>query len=446
MSCVVPIALALAALTGAGAVSADNTLESSNPSDGSTVSSAPTEVVLTFANAVDPATVTVELIATDESVVTLANPAQGSDDKSVRVPLPAGLSGVTTVRWKMVATDGHVMSGRFQFTIGSGDVSTTTVTGGDSSGDAGTGSGDPGTDSAADSGPVYGASTPEPVRWVNRLLGYLAILGVGGLVVAEMFFASGVLYQRRAESIIRVGAVLLVLSPLVQTLSFVGDVRGSSLISALPNLFSAFDTTPGSMMLMRTLVGAVLAYLLMVALPRDGSRSLSMMVLGCGGLYLFTLAYAGHSRSKGAPWLGIPLDVVHTAAAVAWLGGLMALLVVALPGADGPRASAMFQRFSRVARLSVAALVVTGSLQALRLHTGIVTLVTTSHGRLLVLKVLLAAGMLRIADINRRRLERRRGPEGRLVVTPQLVRASLTETALGGVVVAVTAALVTSSF
>jgi len=442
MSCVVPIALTLAALTGAGAVSADNTLESSNPSDGSTVSSAPTEVVLTFANAVDPATVTVELIAADESVVTLANPAQGSDDKSVRVPLPAGLSGVTTIRWKMVATDGHVMSGRFQFTIGSGDASTTTVPGGDSGGDDGTGSDDPGTDS----GPVYGASTPEPVRWINRLLGYLAILGVGGLVVAEMFFASGVLYQRRAESIIRVGAVLLVVSPLVQTLSFVGDVRGSSLISASPNLFSAFDTTPGSMMLMRTLVGAVLAYLLMVALPRDGSRTLSMMVLGCGGLYLFTLAYAGHSRSKGAPWLGIPLDVVHTAAAVAWLGGLMALLVVALPGADGPRASAMFQRFSRVARLSVAALVVTGSLQALRLHTGIVTLVTTSHGRLLVLKVLLVAGMLRIADINRRRLERRRGPEGRLVVTPQLVRASLTETALGGVVVAVTAALVTSSF
>lgn len=436
----VPVALAIMSTLGAGTVRADNTLESSEPADGSTLEAAPSEVVLRFVDPVDPATVTIELVAADESSTALPNPAQGADDRSVRAALPSGLSGLTTVRWKMVATDGHVMSGRFTFTVGSGAGSTTSTVG--PGGDEGPG----GIVDESPGGPTYGQSTPEVVRWMNRLAGYLALIAVGGLVVAEMFFASGVLHQRRAETVIRVGAAALVISPLVQTLSFVGDVRGTGFIAAIPHVFGAFDTTPGSMMLMRTVIGGVLAYLLLIALPRDGSRTLSMMVLGCGGLYLFTLAYAGHSRSKGAPWLGVPLDVAHTAAAVAWLGGLVALLVVALPGADGARAAVMFQRFSGVARLSVMVIVGTGIVQALRLHTGILTLVTTTHGRLLVLKIALVVGMLRIADLNRRRLERRRGPEPRATVSPRLVRASLTEAAVGALVVAVTAALVTSSF
>lgn len=441
--CAVP--LAFASGWGVGAVRADNTLESSVPADGATLETAPSEVVLTFVDSVDPATVTIELVAADESATALPNPAQGPDERSVRAALPGGLSGLTTVRWKMVATDGHVMSGRFRFTIGSVAVSTTsTVVSGGKDDGAGGVSDEP-TEGASD-GPAYGRSTPEIIRWTNRLAGYLALIVVGGLVVAEMFFASGVLYQRRAENMIRIGSALLVVSPLVQTMSFVGDVRGTGLPAAVPHVFSAFDTTPGSMMLMRTVIGGVLAYLLLVALPRDGSRSLSMMVLGCGGLYLFTLAYAGHSRSKGAPWLGVPLDVAHTAAAVAWLGGLIALLLVALPGADPTKAGMMFARFSTVARTSVLVIIATGSVQALRLHTGIVTLLTTSHGRLLVLKVLLVVGMLRIADLNRRRLERRRGPDGRAAVGPRLVRASLTEAAIGALVVAVTAALVTASF
>lgn len=439
---VVPILTAIASTMWVAEVRADNTLESSEPADGSNLETAPAEVILRFVDPVDPATVTIELVAADESSTALPNPAQGSDERSVRATLPSGLTGLTTVRWKMVAADGHVMSGRFRFTIGSGTASTTSTVASGGVDDAGSG-GAPG---GPPDGPSYGESTPEVVRWANRLAGYLALLAVGGLVVAEMFFASGVLHQRRAETVIRVGSAALVLSPLVQTLSFVGDVRGTGFLAAIPHVFGAFDTTPGSMMLMRTLIGGVLAYLLLIALPRDGSRTLSMMVLGCGGLYLFTLAYAGHSRSKGAPWLGVPVDVAHTAGAVAWLGGLFALLVVALPGADGARAAMMFQKFSGVARMSVMVIVGTGIVQALRLHTGITTLVTTTHGRLLVLKIALVVGMLRIADLNRRRLERRRGPDPRPMVSTRLVRASLTEAAVGALVVAVTAALVTASF
>lgn len=436
----VATAAALWLMSPVGPVRADNALESSSPGNGETVSSAPGEMILTFVSSVDLGTIAVELVASDESATPLSNLSLGSSDRVVRVPLPPGLTGLVSLRWKLMATDGHVMSGRVQFTIGAAAGSSTTTSAAPSGGEESSGGGD------SVGGRAYGRSTPEIVRWLTRLVGYSALLMVGGLVVAEMFFASGVLYQHRAETIIRYGALALVVAPLVQTLSFVGDVRGSSFLGALPHVLSSFETTPGAMLMMRTVVGAVLGYLLMIALPRDGSRTLSMMVLACGGLYLFTLAYAGHSRSMGAPWLGIPLDMAHSAAAIAWLGGLVALLVVALPTSDGERALALFQRFSRLARPAVAVLVVSGAVQTIRLHTGITTLFTTSHGHWLVLKIGLVVAMLRVADVNRSRLGRTRGREGRPVLSRAVVRASLTEAGIGAAVVAVTAVVVGASF
>jgi putative copper export protein len=64
------------------------------------------------------------------------------------------------------------------------------------------------------------------------------------------------------------------------------------------------------------------------------------------------------------------------------------------------------------------------------------------------LKIAVVAGMLKIADINRKRLLRRLDPDAPATEKriSLLWRASVTEIATGGIVLAVTAALVTSSF
>jgi putative copper export protein len=107
-----------------------------------------------------------------------------------------------------------------------------------------------------------------------------------------------------------------------------------------------------------------------------------------------------------------------------------------------------FRRFGTAATYAVIAMVITGVIQTLRLHGNITTLLTQSHGRWLLLKLVLVAAMLKIGDINRRRLLRKlptdeSGVANRVAL---LRRASITEIVNGGLVMLVTAVLVSSSF
>jgi len=148
------------------------------------------------------------------------------------------------------------------------------------------------------------------------------------------------------------------------------------------------------------------------------------------------------------PVLGVPADVVHTAATAVWLGGLIVFVFFVLPTLQPSQSIEAFRRFGTAATYAVAAMVVSGIIQTLRLHGSIITLFTQSHGRWLLLKLLLVAAMLKIGDINRRRLLRKlpsddAGVANRVAL---LRRASITEIVNGGLVMLVTAVLVSASF
>lgn len=81
------------------------------------------------------------------------------------------------------------------------------------------------------------------------------------------------------------------------------------------------------------------------------------------------------------PLLGIPADIVHTAAAVVWLGGLVIFVFFVIPTLTAVQSFEAFRRFGDAARIAVIAMVVTGIIQTLRLHGTIVTLLSESHGR-----------------------------------------------------------------
>jgi copper transport protein len=146
--------------------------------------------------------------------------------------------------------------------------------------------------------------------------------------------------------------------------------------------------------------------------------------------------------------LGIPIDIAHTAASAVWLGGLIVLIFLVTPRIDSEKILGVFVKFGDVAKFAVITIIVTGVIQTLRLHGGITTLFTSSHGRILLLKLVVVALMLKVGDINRRRLIRYASFQGVAIDRKRalLVRASYTETTIGAVVVALTAVLVTSSF
>lgn len=433
------MALAFAGF-GAQPASAHNALATSVPAAGAVLTEVPSSWSLTYTKDVPLDTATAELVAASGVRTSLPAPTYGVSKKEIVFALPPDLKGAMTGRWRLVGADGHVITERVSFTVNvasavpsADDATTTTVLGMPQTGAA----------EISDTG-----VTSEPVRWGLRAFGYAALLIVGGLLFTELFVAQGILGAARArETLLASGAVLTVVS-LVQALIFLDDSRDFGVTSSVFHILEAFDTTAGSMYFVRFLTAAIL----LVGIVRARHTALPVLtappVMALSIAYLVTLAYTSHSRSMAWPVLGIPAGVIHTAATAAWLGGLIVFILFVIPSLQPAQSFEAFRRFGDMAKYAVIAMLVTGVIQTLRLHGNLLTLFTQTHGRWLLLKLVLVALMLKIGDINRRRLLRKMPEDdaafaGRVAL---LRRASITEIANGGLVMLVTAFLVSSSF
>lgn len=430
----------LLAFTGTGA-RAHNTFDSSNPSDGSIVMAPLQEWILTFANDVPLDSASAEMVASDGIRTQLPTPTHGATQKTVIFSLPPTLSGEVTGRWRLVSQDGHVVAGRVQFTISAVGGTTTTV---DPRLDT-----DPPVDDTTDQSMDVGGLTltPEPVRWALRLANYTALLTFGGLLFMNMHVATGSLHLPRALTFANASSIAMTVIPGLQLLIFISDVKDTSLIGAVGHLGMIVDSTPASMLALRALSGGAFVYLLS-SRSVHGFDGRFMLLAGVNAtVHLIALAYVGHSRSQGSAWLGIPADVLHTAASAVWLGGLAVFLLIVLPAIDEADSLKAFVRYGEAAKYAVITLAATGLVQTLRLHGGITTLFTSPHGRWLLLKILVVGLMLKVGDINRRRLVRSVPLHANGLATRRrmLVRASTTEAVLGATVIAISAVLVTSS-
>lgn len=108
------VALAIAAFSGPAY--AHNELTGVNPTDGSTVSTPPAEIVLTFAQILNPDAVQVAVVGSGSP------PAQVSDVRvdggTVTVPITDPVAaGTYTVSYRVVSQDGHPVSGTTSFTV-----------------------------------------------------------------------------------------------------------------------------------------------------------------------------------------------------------------------------------------------------------------------------------------------------------------------------------------
>jgi copper transport protein len=435
---------------GAQPANAHNALATSVPAAGAVLTEVPASWALTFTKDVPLDSASAELVAASGVRTALPAPTYGVSKKEILFALPPDLNGAMTGRWRLVGTDGHVITERVSFTVNVAGVATTTDPVTPTTVMAGPETGDAEISDVAMPAEVMtdGAVTSEPVRWGLRAFGYAALLLVGGLLFTELFVTQGVLGAARArETLLASGAMLTAVS-LAQTLIFLDDSRDFGVVSSVFHILEAFDTTAGSMYFVRFLTAAVLLMGIMRT-RQTASPFLSappMMVLGVA--YLVSLAYTSHSRSMAWPVLGVPTDVIHTAAAAAWLGGLIIFILFVIPSLKPAESFDAFRRFSDMAKYAVIAMLVTGVIQTLRLHGNLLTLFTQTHGRWLLLKLVLVALMLKIGDINRRRLLRKMPDNdeafaGRVAL---LRRASITEIVNGGLVMVVTAFLVSSSF
>ena len=428
---------------GVAPASAHNSFDSSDPVNGSTLDVAPATWSLMFKKEVPLASASAELVGSDGVRIALAPPTYGATTNAIVFSLPPNLTGVNTARWRLVGVDGHVISGRVAFTVNALTAPSEPLA---------TVEGAPQSTQTTIQVPQLSVDdyfiepVPQLPRHVFRFINYGALLILIGLLFVELDIATGVLGLAVAKKTMRIASVLLATSAVLQMMIFSADLSSTSFLGSIGSLGAILETTPGSMLIMKSIIGCLIGLISFRRKIEQTIHQTSWLIPGLLFLYLITLAYTGHSRSQRWAIFGVPTDVAHTVAAGVWLGGLLVLLGIVNQNVSPLQAVQALRRFGSAAKISVITLVVTGSFQTLRLHDDPWSILTSSHGQLLVVKLLAFGGMLIYANFNRSSLEMRPTDGSHAVQIKRLVvRTSIIETLMGFAVVAVTAVLVSSS-
>ncbi len=438
---------------------AHNSLASSDPLDGSIIAIAPTQLTLTFDKSVPLETLSIEMIDASGVRSDLTGSVHGpSGDTQVVTPLPVLMPGAVNLRWRLVGPDGHPITGRIGFTISAPAVTTTlpaivdpalpttalpalilptspAVEVPDASAVAGSG----------DGGFSQPWTTTDPTRWFLRVISYVAIMTIGGVVATMFFVWTGAWRQRVMQQAVALSIGIALTAGFAQLLVVASDISGEAPWESVGSLSAAMETDAGVALIVRVVLLFVLAWVVFAP-----NRKLEDVRWNASGVIVLVLlgtwAYAGHSQSMRWALLGMPLDIAHHAAAAAWIGGLAIVGLVATKWAERDELVDVVQRFGRLAAISVGIIVGTGVLQAIRLVGSPTQIFAADHGVYLVAKLIFLGVMLKVADINRKRVSRRF--QETATATPRITgilrRAMGTELAVGLAVIGITAAMVVS--
>jgi len=179
-----------------------------------------------------------------------------------------------------------------------------------------------------------------------------------------------------------------------------------------------------------------------------------VVLLGAAIGLALTAPLAGHSGEHSPRGLLLCTDTMHVLCLSAWLGGLVTLLIALaivarlMPGTDRtPLMALLVGRFSWMARIAVALLLLTGVIQSIALVGSFSALVDTDYGLLVLAKIALFALMIGLGAYNQRwalprlrQLATRGAEPGRAAAL--LRRSVALEVGFALVVIAVTSVLV----
>ena len=416
------------------------TVVGSDPVDGSRLKTAPTQVSITFDQAV---TLNAEgyLRVVDQAGrrVDSGQPSHPNGVGSkIAVAVKSGPGdGTYTASFRVISADGHPVAGAIRFVVGSGSLA------------AGT----------APSSTVDGSTSVvfDVVRW-------LAFAGLALLVGAWLLLTVWPEGRddRRARALAWGGWATTTVAALAEVLVQGPYVAGEGLgqLGSWQLLDATLHTTYGTAHSVRLLLLGALGLVLGAQL-RDPHRSRLAEVSGALGIgIVLTYAASGHAESENPRWLTMTSYAAHLAAMATWLGGLAYLLVAVLPRGEPSELRRVLPVFSRTAMCCVAVLAVSGTYQAW-LGVGTVdALVSTRYGQLVLVKVALFLCILAVANLSRVVVQRRyvrtvayamtdtpvevAPPPVEVVATPvaRLRRSVFAELAVGVAVLAVTSVLV----
>lgn len=370
------------------------TLVSSLPAAGAVVAS-PQLIQLTFSEASDPAASQIQLRdAAGKPVPGVSRPLEvPGDDKRLDVALSAVLpDGSYTVAWRSVALDGHAEEGSFGFRVAAGAPP--------ASPPASPSAVAPSTGHGASHGGALQppASTPgwvEALQGVGRYALYIGlILLVGGAATCWLVF-KGVLVAE-SHALVRSATLIAAVGVILMTYA---EAR----ILGAPSLEPLWRTAAGGKLLqlgVAVWAGCGLALLVFELAP---SRWTIAIVGAMAAVAMLVRVLGGHADTGSMPLVAVPVQWVHMAAVGVWVGGLPWLLL-GIRGHDRAFRAGAVARFSAVAGIGIAVVVLTGLLRAVNEIGSPSELFTTSYGLTLVAKVAVVALIAALGALNRYRL------------------------------------------
>jgi copper transport protein len=428
------------------------TLLETKPRPGKVLERSPRAVLLVFDETIDPEFVQLRVEDSAGRRVDRGEPYHpGGREERVAVRLAAGLEGSFAASYRVISEDGHPVVKRTAFRVRPPMR--------EPPGEAEEGAMSP----PAGAGPEGSAMKPagggheeigtgevtEAAFAVTRGLGYLAIaLAVGGVAFVFVVWlpalarvagsASGWLvasetFARIVRRIVE-GAVLLGLAATAAAIVFqAATATGTSFWAAFDAdaIEAVSDTRPVRAWGVRLGIWLVFGIALLLVLRPGHEPGLRRAVLGATGAapgpplsrplmlliaavsiaLALTAALAGHSATHSPSGVLVLADTLHVLSMSAWLGGL-ALLLLALPAAARalhareriPLRAAAVARFSRLALVSVALLLLSGAVQSIWLVGALDAFVETAYGRLVLAKIALFVGLISFGAYNQRRL------------------------------------------
>jgi copper transport protein len=361
-----PVAAVAALLLPAGAF-AHASLVRESPTFRERLASSPREVLLRFDQSVTVFPNSIVVLTPDgKNLVTSVRSVPAK--RAVVAHLPVLPRGPYTVRWHAMSNDGHVVSGVYTFGV---RVKAPLVT-----------------DAVGAQGPTR---TEHLVRWVYFLALALVVGGLG----FRLLIVRGALdprAERRFFWVTGLGVVAVLEAGIAAFLLRAEDALQLPLARFLYGDLSPLSggTRFGAAFITMELGFAAVAALLYLAWLTD-RRELLWPAFVLGLVFASGLSLSGHSAADaGHSWLSELADWVHLSAATLWVGGLVQLAAVVWPAAPELRRTA-FLRFSRLATVLVALLLVAGTYLSILRLPQLHDLWTTGYGHVLLVKLSLVA-------------------------------------------------------
>lgn len=369
-------------LTGQASAAGDNTVESSTPAAGEIVTLAPTQIQLRFTKPVGGAEALAQMglvLTCDNKITNLASPQLGSDGVTVSAALTQVLSnGNCKVDWSL--PDGSVGS----FTFTSNVLATTTVPDSLPNNTTPTIPGLPGQE--VETAPRLGG----PVGLMRWFSFFLVSAVFGGLVFIRITWPEGVEYPVTERYFRQVGILAIVSMYLLTALMAAREAETGIGSTLSPTSWgSLLETTDGRAAVARFLfvIGLVGVAWITERVLFETAGVVTTVLLG-----LIAVTY-GFDRFAGrGAILGALFNTLHMGLIAVWVGSIALIWRVVLHGPGGSDLVEALRGWARIATPLTVGVVITGVAQVARIDG--ISLINSGHGRVMILKTIVVAGMI----------------------------------------------------